>query len=84
MDAAGVRHALLVQPSCYGFDNTAMLHAPCTGAGRFRGIAVVAADTTEKELHGLADEPQNLVNAEILSSPVWRRKLAPYCERFGA
>jgi predicted TIM-barrel fold metal-dependent hydrolase len=47
---AGVSHALLVQPSCYGFDNRAMLDAIAGGDGRFRGIAVVSPDATEDEL----------------------------------
>jgi predicted TIM-barrel fold metal-dependent hydrolase len=50
LDRAGVGHALLVQPSCYGFDNSALLHAMRVNAGRFRGIAMVAPDTSEKNL----------------------------------
>ena len=47
---AGISHALLVQPSCYGFDNRAMLDAIARSDGRFRGIAVVSPDATEDEL----------------------------------
>ena len=48
MASHGVRHALLVGPnSGYNLDNRCMLHAIATGAGRFKGIAVVpsAVDT---------------------------------------
>jgi predicted TIM-barrel fold metal-dependent hydrolase len=42
MASHGVRHALLVGPnSGYNLDNRCMLHAIATGAGRFKGIAVV-------------------------------------------
>jgi predicted TIM-barrel fold metal-dependent hydrolase len=45
MTCYGVRHALLVGPnSGYNLDNRCMLHAIASGAGRFKGIAVVATD----------------------------------------
>jgi len=47
---AGVSHALLVQPSCYGFDNRAMLDAIAGEDDRFRGIAVVPPDVSEVAL----------------------------------
>jgi len=55
LDAHGVAHALLVQPSCYGVDNAAMLDAMARSRGRFKGIAVVAPDVAERELAALAD-----------------------------
>src|SRR5215510_490246 len=54
LDAHGVAHALLVQPSCYGTDNAAMLDGIARSRGRFKGIAVVAADDREPELAALA------------------------------
>jgi len=54
LDANGVSHALLVQPSCYGTDNSAMLDAVARAPGRYKAIAVVAADTTEDSLVALA------------------------------
>ena len=51
--ANGVSHAVLVQPSCYGVDNRAMLDAIARGAGRLRGIAVVANDAGADELAAL-------------------------------
>lgn len=54
MDCFGVRHALLVGPnSGYNFDNRYLLHAIATGAGRFKGIAVVPGDTGSDTLADL-------------------------------
>lgn len=55
LDAHRVSHALLVQPSCYGTDNAAMLDGMARSRGRFKGIAVVAADIGERELTALAE-----------------------------
>jgi predicted TIM-barrel fold metal-dependent hydrolase len=54
LDAHGAKHALLVQPSCYGTNNSAMLDAVARAPGRFKAIAVVAPDTTDKALAALA------------------------------
>ncbi len=54
LDAYGTRHALLVGPnSGYGLDNACMLDAIERGAGRYKGIAVVANDATLDELQAL-------------------------------
>jgi len=55
LDAHDVTHALLVQPSCYGVDNAAMLDAVARSRGRFKAIAVVSPDVTDRELTVLAD-----------------------------
>lgn len=55
LDRNGMTHALLVQPSCYGSDNAAMLDAIDNGAGRFRGIAVVNPASDEDEFARLAN-----------------------------
>src|SRR3990170_770072 len=44
LDTLGVERAVLVQPSVYGTDNTAMLEAMEAAGGRLRGVAVVAED----------------------------------------
>ena len=46
----GVGHALLVQPSGYGFDNAAMLDAMAASPGRFRAIAMVDPDVGDAAL----------------------------------
>lgn len=50
LDANGIAHALLVQPSGYGFDNAAMFEAMAACPGRFKAIAMVNAATSEHEL----------------------------------
>jgi predicted TIM-barrel fold metal-dependent hydrolase len=50
----GVRHALLVQPSCYGFDNSAMLDAVTRDPGTYKAIAMVDPGTSEPKLLELA------------------------------
>ena len=54
LQANGVKHALLVQPSCYGTDNSAMLDAMAHAPGRYRAIAVVAPDASNETLAALA------------------------------
>lgn len=46
----GVERAVLVQPSVYGTDNTAMLDALKTDPARLRGVAVVPPDIPDGEL----------------------------------
>ena len=54
MNAYGTRHALLVGPnSGYGLDNACMLDTVAHGGGRYKGIAVVANDSTLDELRAL-------------------------------
>lgn len=54
MDAYGTRYALLVGPnSGYGLDNACVLDTIARGAGRYKGIAVVANDATSDELQAL-------------------------------
>jgi len=57
MDCYGVQHALLVGPnSGYNLDNRCMLHAIATGAGRFKGIAVVPNDISGEALAALKQQ----------------------------
>lgn len=50
LDALGVERCVLVQPSVYGIDNTAMLEAMAALGPRSRGVAVVDAAVTREEL----------------------------------
>jgi predicted TIM-barrel fold metal-dependent hydrolase len=50
LDAHGVAHALLVQPSGYGYDNGAALDAMARHPGRFKTIAVIDPETSDGEL----------------------------------
>ncbi len=51
--AIGCDRAVLVQPSIYGTDNSAIEEAIESGEFDLRGIAVVAADVSEKEIERL-------------------------------
>jgi 2-pyrone-4,6-dicarboxylate lactonase len=53
LDMLGVERAVLVQPSVYGTDNSAMLDAMRADPARLRGVAVVADDVTDAELKSL-------------------------------
>ncbi|TDP72721.1 amidohydrolase family protein [Roseateles toxinivorans] len=48
--AEDVSRLVLVQPSVYGRDNALLLRALQAGAGRHRGVAVVAAEVSDAEL----------------------------------
>ena len=52
----GIERAVIVQASCHGTDNRAMLDAIKTSGGRCRGVAIVDASFTETDyaaLHAL-------------------------------
>ena len=54
LDRSGISHGLLVQPSCYGFDNSALLDTMRRYPGRFKSIAMVAPTISDAELLSLA------------------------------
>jgi len=62
----GVERAVLVQPSVYGTDNTAMLDALHTSAKSLRGVAVVAHDVAPGELQRLHDAGVRGVRVNIV------------------
>ncbi len=49
----GIERSVLVQASCHGTDNAAMLDAIAVSNGRYRGVAMVKADITQDELKRL-------------------------------
>ncbi|HSI39546.1 MAG TPA: amidohydrolase family protein [Xanthobacteraceae bacterium] len=53
MAALGIDRAVLVQPSVYGRDNSALLDALATDSERFRGIVVVPPDIASEALDGM-------------------------------
>jgi 2-pyrone-4,6-dicarboxylate lactonase len=55
LDTLGVERGVLVQPSVYGTDNSAMLDAMKSAGKRLRGVAVVAEDISDEELKQLND-----------------------------
>ena len=56
LDAHGFTHGLLVGAGPYGADNRCMLDAIADSGGRFKGIALVKPDSSERELATLADQ----------------------------
>jgi predicted TIM-barrel fold metal-dependent hydrolase len=55
LGANGVSHALLVQPSGYGSDNSAMLDAMRRFPGRFRAIAMLDLTASDRTMADLSD-----------------------------
>jgi 2-pyrone-4,6-dicarboxylate lactonase len=53
LDALGCSRAVLVQPSFFGTDNSAMLAAMKAAGPAFRGVAVIGDDTTAGELEAM-------------------------------
>ncbi len=49
----GFERAVLVQASCHGKDNRAMMDAMADSGGRMRGVAMVGAEVTDRELADL-------------------------------
>ena len=49
----GVARAVIVQASCHGTDNRAMLDAIASSHGAYRGIAIVGRDISDAELQAL-------------------------------
>jgi predicted TIM-barrel fold metal-dependent hydrolase len=52
--ALGIDRAVLVQPTCHGTDNRAMIDALVWGKGRYRGIALLNGHENETELAEMA------------------------------
>ncbi len=70
LDAHGLSHGVLVQPSFYGFDNECLIDALQRGGARLRGVAVTPPDIAAHELWsldalGVTGVRLNLVGAEI-------------------
>lgn len=80
LDAHGLTHGLLVGAGPYGPDNRCMLGAIAASGGRFKGIALVRADASERELAALAD--QGVVGVRInLMNHGLRPLIEPGAER---
>jgi len=52
-DHLGIERAVLVQASCHGADNRAMLDAIAWSGGAWRGVAMVGPQVDERELESL-------------------------------
>ncbi|WP_312998787.1 amidohydrolase family protein, partial [Achromobacter animicus] len=83
LDAHGLTHGVLVQPSFLGTDNSHLVEALRAAPARLRGVAVVAQDASESELQALADAGVvgirlNLfgLDTPALQTPAWQVLLA--------
>jgi len=81
--ANGISHAVLVQPSFLGTDNSFFLDVAKRYPRRFRGVAVVDCAVTDTELAlldstGVVGIRLNLIGLPVpqLSAPEWQRLLA--------
>ncbi|MGN5354277.1 amidohydrolase family protein [Ralstonia sp. L16] len=83
LDAHGVSHGVLIQPSFLGVDNSYLLAALKQAPQRLRGVAVIdpaAPETllTQMNAEGIVGIRLNLIGAADpqLKSPVWQAALA--------
>jgi predicted TIM-barrel fold metal-dependent hydrolase len=53
-DHLGIDRAVIVQASCHGIDNAAMLDCIASDPKRYRGVAIVNDDFTDKDFDALA------------------------------
>jgi predicted TIM-barrel fold metal-dependent hydrolase len=65
-DRLGFARGVIVQGSVYGTDNSAMLSALRAAKGRYRGIAVIGAEASERELDALAEAGVSGVRVNVL------------------
>jgi len=71
LDAHGLSHALLVNPtSGYGYDNRCMIAAIAASHGRFKGIARVRPDTDPRDLARLLDGGVIGIRLDLVSDGV--------------
>ncbi|WP_426112708.1 amidohydrolase family protein [Pseudomonas sp. DSP3-2-2] len=52
-DHLGISRGVIVQASCHGTDNRAMLDAIARSEGRYRGVAIVDGSETDEQLAGM-------------------------------
>jgi predicted TIM-barrel fold metal-dependent hydrolase len=84
----GCERAVIVQPSVYGTDNTAMLDALRSGLFQFRGVAVVRPGITDSELQsyneaGVRGIRVNLSSATPGMTLDEARRMAPRLKALG-
>lgn len=54
-DRLGFQRCVVVQSTCHGFDNSAMLDALIGRPGQYRGIVLVPTDVADKDLRAMDD-----------------------------
>ncbi len=83
LDAHGMRHALLVQPSGYATDNRAILDAIRWQPARFKAIAVLDPRTSDRDLEALGQKGIVGVRFNLPFDPeaLFRPEAAPFLAR---
>ena len=76
----GVDHAVVVQPSFYGADNSCLVAALEEAGGQWRGVAVAEPGTPDDELQrlhaaGVRGTRLNLASAKLDPNAEWRTRL---------
>src|SRR5690606_27385419 len=80
LDANGISHGVLVQPSFLGTDNGYMLAALRRAPQRLRGVAVIDPDVPEEDLWRMAEAGVVGIRLNLIGQPLpelgthsWRR-----------
>ncbi len=60
----GIERAVIVQASCHGTDNRAMLDAIAASGGRYRSVAITDDSFTENDYVDLVENPARLYGFE--------------------
>ena len=83
LDAHGILHALLVQPSGYATDNRAILDAVQWQPARFKAIAVLEPRTSDRDLEALGRQGVVGVRFNLPFDPqaLFRPEAAPFLAR---
>jgi len=64
-DYLGFERNVIVQATCHGADNRALVDALLSSDGRARGVATVAASVTDRELAALAVESFSITSLTL-------------------
>ncbi len=85
----GLSRAIIIQPSVYGIDNACLLDSLDALGDAGRGVAVVAQDATDQELHALSTRGVrglrvNVESASLQDGKALGRTLWAWAERLAA
>jgi len=78
LDERDIGHAVLVQPSFLGTDNSFLLDALAKEPHRLRGVAVVSPDTPEDELVQMSRQGVTGVRLNLIGQPLPEVNAAPW------
>ncbi len=70
LDANGMSHGVLIQPSFLGTDNSYLLEGLKAAKGRLRGIAVVEPTSTAEELRTLGEAGISGIRLNLVGQPI--------------